>query len=85
MGFLDIFKRKEEMAQKEEKKAPSHPQRKEDRTQAMLRDIAKKLKAHDRYVKENVAKELSMQQLLEALENRFQALPLGKSVKKRLR
>ncbi len=53
MGFFDIFRRKEEVAPKE--KAPSYPQRKEeDRTQAMLKDIATKLKAHDRYVKENV-------------------------------
>ena len=84
MGFLDIFRRKEKVAQAEEKKAPSYPPRKEDIIQVMLKDIAKKLKAHDCYVRDNVAKELSIKQLLVSLEKRFQALPIGKSVKKRL-
>ena len=84
MGLLDIFRKKEEVSQKE-KKAPLYPQRKENNnTQAILKDIAKKLKDHDRYVRENVAKELSIKQLLEALEKRFQALPIGKSVRNRL-
>ena len=75
MGLFDIFRRKGEVAHKEEKKAPLYPQRKEDnKTQAMLKDIAKKLKAHDRYVKDNVAKELSIKQLLETLEKRFQSI-----------
>ena len=84
MGFLDVFRRKEKVTRKEEKKVPLYLQRKEDKTQAMLRDIAKKLKSHDRYVRDNVAKELSVKQLLDTLERRFQALPISKSIKKEL-
>lgn len=84
MGFFGIFRRKD-VAQKQQKKAPSRPPRKEeDKTQAMLRDMAKQLKSHDRYVRDNVAKELSIKQLLDTLESRFQALPISKSVKKEL-
>lgn len=72
MNIFDIFRKKEE------KKAPLYPQRKEEnKTQAILKDIAKKIKAHDRYVKENVAKEVSIKQILEALERRFQSIQIN--------
>ena len=75
MGLFDRFRKIASL--KEEKKVPLNPQRKEEnKTEIILRDIGRKLKAHDLYVKENVAKNISIKQVLEILEKRFQSLQI---------
>ena len=86
MGFFDRFRKKSKATAEPVKESSPKPLKEirksvkttTDRNTEILLSISKKLKQHDRYVKQNIAKELTIKELIETLEKRVNRVPLGK-------
>lgn len=73
MKFLNWFRKKEKALEPEKKEEPIVPSQLD------------RIESNTTFIKDNMARELTVQELIQALAKRFQALPISKTLKDDLR